>query len=88
MLVTSYLTRPGTGGVPIPTRLVANDPWAGQQIFIDIDPSDTPAYQQAVLNPTAAGQPAAYRKLTGGTCGTGCGFNFTFDIAYGAVAVQ
>jgi hypothetical protein len=68
MLVTSILTCQPSDTTCQPgdlTRLVANDPELGEQVFIDMSPGDGKAYHHAVLNATGAGKPTAYKALSG-----------------------
>jgi len=67
MLVTSIVTDANGNA----TRLVANDPEIGQQVFIVTYPTSDPAYHHAVLNPTGTGSPASYIQLSK--------FDFTAD---------
>jgi len=67
MLVTS-LVKDGAGNV---TRLVANDPELGMQLYIDMNPADRFAYHRALLHATGTGDRLEYRDVAG--------FNFIAD---------
>jgi hypothetical protein len=67
MIVTGFVRAlPGDASAPAGhiIRLVANDPELGQQVFIDMNRDDGPAYHRAVLNAHGAGDSLSYKALT------------------------